>query len=175
MGSLRSWDASAANADDGAQLPQLISPQNTTSGLGAKTAYRSKKNEAFLRRAMFKSNSHHNKPPRRPMPEHIAHANAKRSAVRSAVAHVFARQKHRACSSAPSASLRARITIGMASLADNIQRLAWLEERGGLHSAKERAAEPRSCPENRRNQARTAAPQGQKPAIRPFAPPSVQK
>jgi hypothetical protein len=32
-------------------------------------------------------------------PAHIAHANAKRSAVRSAVAHVFARQKHRACSS----------------------------------------------------------------------------
>jgi hypothetical protein len=99
MGSLRSWDASAANADDRARLPQLTSPQNTGSGLGAKTAYRSKKNEAFLERGMFKSNSHHNKPPRRPMPEHIARANAKRSAVRSAVAHVFARQKHRACSS----------------------------------------------------------------------------
>jgi hypothetical protein len=95
MGSWRSWDASAANADDRARLPQLTSTQNTTSGLGAKAAYRSKKNEAFLRRAMFKSNSHHNKPPRRPMPEHIARANAKRSAVRSAVAHVFASPKHR--------------------------------------------------------------------------------
>ncbi len=29
------------------------------------------------------------------MPEHIARANAKRSAVRSAVEHVFAGQKHR--------------------------------------------------------------------------------
>jgi len=31
----------------------------------------------------------------RPLPEHIARANAKRSAVRSAVEHVFTRQKHR--------------------------------------------------------------------------------
>jgi hypothetical protein len=99
MGSWRSWDASAANADDRARLPQLTSTQNTTSGLGAKAACRSKKNEAFFERGMFKSNSHHNKPPRQPLPEHIAHANAKRSAVRSAVEHLFARQKHRACSS----------------------------------------------------------------------------
>ncbi|MBB4861120.1 hypothetical protein HNO88_004474 [Novosphingobium chloroacetimidivorans] len=55
------------------------------------------------------------------MPERIARANARRSAVRSAVEHVFAGQKHRM-------GLLVR-TIGMANLAYNFQRLAWLEGR----------------------------------------------
>ena len=55
-GLIRTWDASAANAHDGARLPDLISKQNTGSGVWADTAYRSKKNEAFLERGMFKSN-----------------------------------------------------------------------------------------------------------------------
>ena len=86
---------SAANAHDGARLPELISRRNTGSGVWADTAYRSKKNEAFLERGMFKSNIQQKRMLRRPLPEHIARANAKRSAVRSAVEHVFAGQKHR--------------------------------------------------------------------------------
>lgn len=65
---------------------------------------------------------------RRPLPKHIARANAKRSAVRSAVEHVFAGQKHRMglpIRTIPIAS--ARIKIGMANLAYNFQRLAWLD------------------------------------------------
>lgn len=53
-GLIRTWDASAANAHDGARLPDLISTNNTGSGVWADTAYRSKKNEAFLERGMFK-------------------------------------------------------------------------------------------------------------------------
>lgn len=52
-GLIRTWDASAANAHDGARLPVLISPDNTASGVWADTAYRSKKNEAFLAKGMF--------------------------------------------------------------------------------------------------------------------------
>jgi hypothetical protein len=130
MGSWRSWDASAANADDGARQPELISPQNTTSGPGAKAAYRSKKNAAFLERGMFKSNIHHNKPPRRPLP----------CAYRPCQCQTLC------CSLGGCARLRppeapglfiphhrhrpARITIGMESLAYNFQRLAWLEGKG---------------------------------------------
>jgi hypothetical protein len=44
---------------------------------------------------MLNSNIHHRKLPHRPCPAHIARANVKPSAVRSAVEHVFARQKHR--------------------------------------------------------------------------------
>jgi len=71
-GLIRTWDASAANAHDGARLPDLISRKNTGSGVWADTAYRSKKNEAFLAKGMFTSHIHQKKPPRRPLPERIA-------------------------------------------------------------------------------------------------------
>jgi len=129
-GLIRTWDASAANAHDGARLPALISPDNTASGVWADTAYRSKKNEAFLAKGMFTSNIHQRKPHRRAMPERIARANARRSAVRSAVEHVFAGQKHRMGLVVRTIGMaRARIKIGMANLAYNFQRLAWLEGR----------------------------------------------
>ena len=99
-------------------------------GVWADTAYRSKKNEAFLAKGMFVSNIHQKKPPRRPMPERTASANAKRSAVRSAVEHVFAAQKHRMGLFIRTIGIaRARIKIGMANLAYNFQRLIWLEGR----------------------------------------------
>jgi IS5 family transposase len=129
-GLIRTWDASAANAHDGARLPEVVSKDNTGSGVWADTAYRSKKNEAFLAKGMFTSHIHQKKPPRRPMPERIARANAKRSAVRSAVEHVFAGQKHRMGLVVRTIGIaRARIKIGMANLAYNFQRLAWLEGR----------------------------------------------
>lgn len=62
--------------------------------------------------------------------ERIARANAKRSAIRSAVEHVFAGQKHRMGLIVRTIGItRARIKIGMANLAYNFQRLAWLEGR----------------------------------------------
>jgi transposase, IS5 family len=129
-GLIRTWDTSAANAHDGARLPVLVSKDNTGSGVWADTAYRSKKNEAFLAKGMFTSNIHQKKPPKRPMPEHIAKANAKRSAVRSAVEHVFAGQKHRMGLIVRTIGIaRARIKIGMANLAYNFQRFVWLEGR----------------------------------------------
>ena len=127
-GLIRTWDASAANAHDGARLPVLISRDNTASGVWADTAYRSKKNEAFLANGLFTSHIHRRKPHRKAMPERVARANARRSAVRSAVEHVFAGQKHRMGLVVRTIGIaRARIKIGMANLAFNFQRLAWLE------------------------------------------------
>jgi transposase, IS5 family len=129
-GLIRTWDGSAANAHDGARLADLVSRDNTGSGVWADTAYRSKKNEAFLAKGMFKSNIHQRKPNRRPMPERIARANAKRSAVRSAVEHVFAGQKHRMGLFIRTIGIaRARIKIGLANLPYHFQRLACLEGR----------------------------------------------
>lgn len=129
-GLIRTWDASAANAHDGARLPDLVSKNNTASGVWADTAYRSKKNEAFLAKGMFTSNIHQKKPRGQAMPERIARANAKRSAVRSTVEHVFAGQKHRMGLFIRTIGIaRARIKIGMANLAYNFQRLIWLEGR----------------------------------------------
>lgn len=125
-GLFRKWDASAANAHDGARLPDVVSKDNSGSGVWADTAYRSKKNEAFLAKGIFTSHIHQKKPPRRPMPERIARANAKRSAVE----HVFAGQKHRMGLVVRTiGTARACIKIGMANLACNFQRLAWLEGR----------------------------------------------
>ncbi len=67
-GLIRTWDVSAANAHDGARLPELVSRDNTGSGGWADTAYRSKKNEAFLERGMFRSHIHQRKPNRRAIP-----------------------------------------------------------------------------------------------------------
>jgi len=129
-GLIRTWDTSAANAHDGARLSALVSRDNTASGVWADTAYRSKKNEAFLAKGMFTSHIHQKKPARRPIPERTARANAKRSAVRSAVEHVFAGQKHRMGLFIRTIGIaRARLKIGMANLAYNFQRLIWLEGR----------------------------------------------
>lgn len=129
-GLIRTFTVTAANAHDGAQLPELVSKENTASPVWADTAYRSKKNEAFLKRGHFVSQIHHRKPKGKPMPERIARANAKRSAVRSAVEHVFAGQKHRMGLVVRTIGIaRARIKIGLANLAYNFQRLIWLERR----------------------------------------------
>ena len=125
---IRTWDATAANAHDGVRLLVLVSKDNTASGVWADTAYRSKKNEAFLAKGMFVSNIHQKRLPRRALPEHIARANARRSKVRAHVEHVFAGQKHRMGLVVRTIGIaRARIKIGMANLAYNFHRLAWLE------------------------------------------------
>ena len=79
---------------------------------------------------MFKSHIHQKRLPGRPLPERIAKANARRSKVRAHVEHVFAGQKHRMGLLVRTIGIaRARIKIGMANLAYNFQRLAWLEGR----------------------------------------------
>jgi hypothetical protein len=109
---------------------RLISRDNTGSGVWADTAYRSKKNEAFLKRRLLTSHIHRKKPPNRPMPVRTAKANAKRSVVRSAVEHVFAGQKHRMHLVVRTIGIaRATIRIGMANLVYNFQRCAWLDGR----------------------------------------------
>jgi IS5 family transposase len=129
-GLIRTFTVTAANAHDGAQLSNLIGRDNTGSGVRADTAYRSKKNEAFLRRRLLTSHIHRKKPPNRPMPARTAKANAKRSVVRSAVEHVFAGQKHRMHLVVRTIGIaRATIRIGMANLVYNFQRCAWLDGR----------------------------------------------
>jgi len=74
-------------------LPELIDRNNTASDVWADTAYRSQANEKFLAGRALRSQIHRKKPNGKPMPRRTARANARKSAVRSAVEHVFARQK----------------------------------------------------------------------------------
>jgi len=91
-GFIRGWSVTDAAAWDGAQLRDVIG-RNTGSKVWADTAYRSKKNEAWLSKHGFVSDIHHKKPKGRPMSARMSRANGRRSKVRAAVEHVFARQK----------------------------------------------------------------------------------
>jgi hypothetical protein len=91
------------------------------------TAYRSKANERFLAGRLMRSQIHQKKPKGRPMPRRTARANAHKSAVRSAVEHVFARQKGpRSLFVRTIGIARARTKIGLANLVYNMQRMVWL-------------------------------------------------
>lgn len=126
-GLIRGWTASHAAAHDGARLAEVVDPDNTASNVWADTAYRSAKNEAWLAEHGLVSRIHRKKPPGRPMPARTRRANARKSAVRSAVEHVFARQKGPMALVVRTIGIaRARVKIGLANLAYNMKRLVWL-------------------------------------------------
>jgi IS5 family transposase len=129
-GLIRKWRVTDAAANDGRQLAALIDPENTASPVWADTAYRSKRNEKMLARQGKRSQIHFRKPRGKPMPVTLAKANAARSAVRSAVKHVFAHQKGLMALSVRTIGIaRAEAKIGMVNLAYNMRRFLWLEGR----------------------------------------------
>ena len=127
---IRGWTASHAAAHDGARLEEVLDGDNTASDVWADTAYRSAKNETMLASRGLVSRIHRKKPPGRPMPRRTRRANAAKSAVRSAVEHVFAHQKGPMALVVRTIGLaRARVKIGLVNLAYNMRRLVWLSRR----------------------------------------------
>lgn len=130
-GFIRGWSVTSAAAWDGAQLCNVLDRRNTGSTVWADTAYRSRKNEAWLERHGYVSDIHHKKPKGRAMSERMSRANGRRSKVRSAIEHVFARQKGPMALSVRTIGIvRAKAKIGMANLAYNLTRFVWHEGRG---------------------------------------------
>lgn len=126
-GLIRTWKATDAARYDGAQLSDLVSRDNTASDVWADTAYRSKKNEAWLTKNGFVSNIHTKKPKGRLMSERASKANGRRSKVRAFVEHPFARIKGPMGLFIRTIGIaRATAKIGMANLVYNFQRLIWL-------------------------------------------------
>lgn len=129
-GFIRNWSATSASAWDGAQLRNVLDRGNTGSTVWADTAYRSKTNEAWLEKNGYFSDIHQKKPKGRPMSEATAKANGRRSKVRSAIEHVFARLKGPMKLFIRTIGIaRARIKIGMANLTYNMLRFVWHEGR----------------------------------------------
>lgn len=95
FGFIRASAVTSASAADGRELRHLVSLENTGSEVWADSAYRSQSNERWLAGRMLTSRIHRRKPAGRPMPRNVARANAKKSAIRAAVEHVFAHQKTR--------------------------------------------------------------------------------
>src|SRR5690348_18234221 len=126
-GLVRRWTATDAAAHDGAHLGELIDHENTASDLWADTSYRSAKNEALLAKRRLISRILRKKPRGRLMAACTRRANARKSAVRAAVEHVFAHQKGpMALVIRTIGSARARVKIGLANLAYNMRRYLWL-------------------------------------------------
>ena len=129
-GFIRGWNVTSASAWDGAQLSNVLDRNNTGSTVWADTAYRSKKNEAWLEKNGYFSDIHHKKPKGRPMSEATARANGRRSKIRAFVEHVFAQQKSRMGLIVRTIGIaRARTKIGMANLAYNLSRYVWHQGR----------------------------------------------
>ena len=129
-GLIRRWTASDAAAHDGVRLADVVDDGNTGSDVWADTAYRSAKNEALLAGRGLVSRIHRKKPKGRPMAVRTRRANARKSAVRAAVEHVFARHKGPMGLVVRTIGIaRARVKIGLANLAYNMRRLVWLSPR----------------------------------------------
>jgi transposase, IS5 family len=132
-GLIRHWTTTDAAAHEGARLGELIDAENTASDLWGDTAYRSAKNEALLAERGLVSRIHRKKPKGRPMAARTRRANARKSAVRAMIEHVFAHQKGVMGLMVRTIGMaRAQVKIGLANLAYNIKRYAWLSGRAGL-------------------------------------------
>ena len=82
---------------------------------------------------MLKSHIHRRKPAGRPLPERTARANARTSAVRAHIEHVFAEPKARMGLFVRTIGLaRATTKIGLANLVYNMRRLLWLDRQPTL-------------------------------------------
>ena len=128
-GLIRRWTTSDAAAHDGARLAAVLG-QNTASDVWADTAYRSAKNEMLLAGRGLVSRIHRKKPKGRPMAPQTQRANARKSAIRSAVEHVFARQKGPMALVVRTIGIaRATVKIGLANLTYNMRRYVWLSGR----------------------------------------------
>ena len=129
-GFIRGWTVTSASAHDGAQLRNVVVKDNTASTVWADSAYRSKTNEEWLERNGLTSDIHQRKPKGKPMPEAMSRANGRRSKVRSAVEHVFARQKDKMKLFIRTIGIsRAKVKIGMANIAYNMLRYVFHEAR----------------------------------------------
>lgn len=129
-GFIRGWTVTSTSAYDGAQRRNVLNRGNTGSTVWADTAYRSKRNEAWLEKHGYFSDIHHKKPKGRSMREATSRANGRRSKIRAVVEHVFARQKeHMKLFIRTIGIARARTKIGMANLAYNLTRFAWHQRR----------------------------------------------
>ena len=128
FGLLRRYRITHAAAYDGGRLGAVLDPDNTASAVWADTAYHSAANLALLERRGLRPQFQRKKPRGKKMPAHIVRGNATRARVRARVEHVFAAQKCRLGLVVRTVGMvRARVKIGLANLAYNFSRLAWLQ------------------------------------------------
>ncbi len=130
FGFIRGQAVTSAAAPDGRQLRSVVSTDNMSGEVWADSAYRSQRNEKWLASRMLVSRIHRRKPAGKPMPKATARANAKKSAIRARVEHVFAHQKNRYGLFIRTIGIRrAEAKLTLANLAYNMDRLIFHEQR----------------------------------------------
>jgi IS5 family transposase len=88
------------------------------------------KNEEWLEKNGDVSVIHRRKPKGRPMSETTSRANGRRSRIRTAIEHAFARPKGSMALLVRTIGIvRAEVKSGMANLAFNLSRLVWQQVR----------------------------------------------
>lgn len=129
---IRRWDVTSAARHDGLLLRRgLLDATNTGSCVWADSAYRSRKNEAFMDKHGFTSHVHHKKPRGKPIPAHIRRGNATRSKHRAPIEHVYAVHKGPMDLTIRTIGIvRAKTKIGIANIAYNIRRLVQIRRAG---------------------------------------------
>ena len=128
FGFIRESAVTSAAQADGRMLSRLVSTQNSSSEVWADSAYRSQTNEKWLASRMLISRIHRRKAVGKPMPRHIARANAAKSSLRAHVEHVFAHQKNRFGLFIRTIGIaRAEAKLILANIAYNFDRLIFHE------------------------------------------------
>ena len=128
---MRRYTVTHAAAYDGGQLGAVLDRDNTASEVWADTAYRSAANLGLLDRRGLKPQFQRKKAAgQKDAGAHRPRQRHPRPGCARAVEHVFAAQKCRLGLVVRTVGIvRARVKIGLANLAYNFNRLAWLNGR----------------------------------------------
>lgn len=124
FGFIRKAAATSEADSDGHQMRRVIDTINTAGDVWADSAYRSSKNQAWLKANLLKSRIRCRKPKGKPTPDHMARVNAAKSAIHARVEHDLGHQKNRyGLFIRTICSARAQTKLTLANLAYNFDRL----------------------------------------------------
>ena len=127
-GLVREWEVTDAACHDSRVFERVLDEGNTNVEVWADSAYHSRDRERLLESRGWRSHIHRKANRNRPLSARSREANRKRSKVRAAVEHVFARQQAMGGKRVRTIGLvRARVKVGMMNLVYNLCRLVWLK------------------------------------------------
>lgn len=125
---IRLFAVSDAALNDRRVLEAVLDENNTSRALWADANYRSRDQEASLKKQGYRSHIQRQGQAKKPLNERQKAANHKRSKTRIRVEHIFAQQSWMGRTVRTIGLERAHFKIGMMNLAYNVRRLAWLVE-----------------------------------------------
>ena len=125
---VRSYAVTPANVHDSQLLDKLLDEDNTSKALWADSAYRSKEQEARLRKKHYRSHIQRKGSRNQPLTDREKQGNRSRAKVRVRVEHVFGAQCATRSKLIRCIGLkRSTLAIGMMNLVYNMRRLCYLQ------------------------------------------------